>query len=249
MIPLFEQAHQLSLTPIEEALLAYLETHLPSCAYLKLEELGNAVYTSNASIVRFTQKLGFKGYHEFKYEVRKQLEQSTALPNTAQTLIDRSLASYKDQLETLDMVQLEQIAQLLASHHPLYIYGSELSALVARYLQMILTTLDRSCILIEWRNLLEGISSTIEENAILFIISAHGDEKRYHSVFQKARERKATIVLLTCVDDSPLMELSSIALSSSDEIMELHHVDINPRLGIFTIVQLLIELFAQQMIQ
>ena len=57
MIPIFEQAHSLFLTPTESEILDWFENHFPQCLYMNLEEMSDQLYTSSATIVRFCQKL------------------------------------------------------------------------------------------------------------------------------------------------------------------------------------------------
>lgn len=244
MIPLFEKAHQLSLTETETEILNYFENNLPTSAHIGLNDLSAALYTSNATIVRFCQKLGLKGYNEFKYQLKNELKQSKRTTYESDELIAHSLALFKDNLESIDLTKLEQIADLLAGDHPTYIYGSYLSSLAARYLQTILNTLDHPSILIEWQRLLNGLIHEITPDSVLFIISAHGDAERYLPVFQCAKERGIITILLTCEESSPLIPFSTIWLCTNDHNEEYHHVDINSRIGIFTIIQLIIELVA-----
>lgn len=246
MIPLFEQAHQMHLTETEEAILDYFESSLPSSVYTNLNDLSSILYTSNATIVRFCQKLGLKGYNEFKYQVRSELAARNKPMFSSDDLITHSVALFKDNIEAIDPEKLEAIVDYLTSSRPIYIYGSYLSSLAAKYLQTVLNTLDYPSILIEWQRLLNGLTYGISSDAVLFIITAHGDAERYLPVFQRAREQQATTILLTCEADSPLIPLSSIYLCTNDRNEEYHHVDINPRLGIFTIIQTLIELTAQK---
>lgn len=245
MIPLFEKAHQLHLTDTEEEILKYFESNLPSSVYTNLNDLSASLYTSNATIVRFCQKLGLKGYNEFKYQVRKELKQLHPQNFRTDDLVHHSLALFKDNLDQIDEKELEEIAGLLTSDRPIYIYGSNLSSLAAKYLQTVLNTLDYPCILVEWRRLLNGLVHEINSDAVLFIITAHGDARRYLSVFRKAKARGTITILLTCEKDSPLIPYSTFALCTNDRNEEYRHVDINPRLGIFTIVQILIELAAR----
>lgn len=245
MIPLFENAHRLNLTDTEKEILQYFESDLPYSVYASLNDLSASLFTSNATIVRFCKKLGLKGYNEFKYQTRNELKQLRRLPPSTDDLIHYSLALFKDNLEQIDVKKLEQTAGLLTSGRPIYIYGSNLSSLAAKYLQTVLTTLDYPCILIEWQRLLNGLVYELCGDAVLFIITAHGDAKRYLPVFQRAKDRGTTTILLTCEEDSPLIPYSTIALCTNDQNKEYHHVDINSRLGILTIIQLLIELTAQ----
>lgn len=246
MIPLFDKAHQLPLTDTEQEILTYFENNLPAAAYTTLNDLSATLYTSNATIVRFCQKLGLRGYNEFKYQLRNELEQLHKPIYSSDSLISHSVALFKDNLEAIDVEKLKTIADLLTSDHTIYIYGSNLSSLAAKYLQTVLNTLDYPSILINWQRLLNGLVYGLSSESLLFIITAHGDAERYLPIFRTAKEQGAVTVLLTCEKDSPLIPYSTIYLCTNDQNKEYHHVDINPRLGIFTIIQLLIELIAQK---
>ena len=134
----------------------------------------------------------------------------------------------------MDTEKLNQIAELLTSGRPVYIYGSSLSSIPAKYLQIVLTTLDYPSILIEWQRLLNGLIYGISGGSVLLAITAHGDAPRYLPVFKKAREQGILTILLTCDENS------------NDENREYRHVDVNPRIGILTIIQILIDLAAQK---
>ena len=246
MIPLFETMDTARFSETDKEICAYFKEHLQLAVYMNLEALANELYTSNATIVRFCKKLGFSGYNEFKYEVRRQLEQKEACSISSQDVINRSLATFQDNLEAVDITKLESIRDLICSRRSLYIYGSGLSSIPAKYLQTILTSLDYPCIFIEWRNLLEGITYTIGKNSIVFVITTHGDAGRYQSIFEQTRKRGCTLILLTCEETSGLLSYCDIAIQTNDQAREFHNVDINPRIGILTVIQIIIEMVGQK---
>lgn len=84
-------------------------------------------------------------------------------------LLKQSLATFRDNIDSLNFRDLEDIKDLLISSRPLYIYGTGLSCTPARYLQNALTNLDRSCILIEFTDLLESVTYNIKDDAILLL--------------------------------------------------------------------------------
>ena len=246
MLPLFEKVRGLRLTETETSILQWLEAHPAEAARMNLSALCAELYTSNATIVRFCQKLGLSGFNDFKYQLRRELQQSEASFFYADTYVDRAIARLEDTVASLDLRQLEEITELLTSGRPLYIYGTNLSALPARYLQIVLNSLDYPSILIEWRNLLNGLVSNMREDAILLVISAKGNAERYLQAFQEARKRGLTTILLTCSAESPLIPYSTIAVCTSDQREEFNNTDVNPRLGFFTVIQILIELAAEK---
>ena len=44
----------------------FVNTHIEQCKTLKIQELSQYTHASNATIHRFTRKLGFDGYSDFK---------------------------------------------------------------------------------------------------------------------------------------------------------------------------------------
>lgn len=246
MIPLLEKAHTYSLTETEITILSYIESNLSSIIYTNLEELSRTLFTSNATIVRFCKKIGLNGFNELKYQIRKELSLSNPAKFSSDDLLKQSLASFKDNIDSLDFQALSTISHLLVSERPLYIYGTGLSSIPAKYLQIALTNLDRSCILIELRDLLEAITYNIKKDAILFIITTHGDALRYMQIFEKAKEHGTTVILITCEEESPLHPYSEISIVTNDKIRRFHNIDINSRIGILTVIQIFIEIIATE---
>ena len=85
---------------------------------------------------------------------------------------------------------------------------------------------------------------TVSDDAVLFILSAHGND-RYLPVFRKAKARNLTTILITCDPDSPLIPYSTISICTNDQNREYRHTDVNSRIGFFTVIQILIEHAAQ----
>ena len=197
MIPLFEKAHRMQLTETEKSILDYFEKNLPLSVHTHLNDLSYALYTSNATIVRFCQKLGLNGYNEFKYQLRHELKQMKEPVFSPNDLISHSLALFRDNMEAVDADKLKRIADYLTGDNPVYIYGSNLSSVPAKYLQVVLNTLDHPSILIEWHRLLAGLIHEITSDSVLFMISAHGDSQRYLPIFECAKKRGITTILLT----------------------------------------------------
>ena len=136
----------MQLTETEKSILDYFEKNLPLSVHTHLNDLSSALYTSNATIVRFCQKLGLNGYNEFKYQLRHELKQMKEPVFSPNDLISHSLALFRDNMEAVDADKLKRIADYLTGDNPVYIYGSNLSSVPAKYLQVVLNTLDHPSI-------------------------------------------------------------------------------------------------------
>ena len=94
--------------------------------------------------------------------------------------------------------------------------------------------------------MLEAITYNIKKDAILFIITTHGDALRYMQIFEKAKEHGTTVILITCEEESPLHPYSEISIVTNDKIRRFHNIDINSRIGILTVIQIFIEIIATE---
>lgn len=72
--------HQIDTTDFSEnelLILEYFIAHEKSLPYMSLNDICKDLFISNATIVRFCQKIGFNGFNELKYSLRKASREST----------------------------------------------------------------------------------------------------------------------------------------------------------------------------
>ena len=106
--------------------------------------------------------------------------------------------------------------------------------MAADYFQTILSSIDINCILINDLHLSKSVFNNLKAPATIFIVSANNAGKIYDEVVTIAKTHDCKIILLTSNAKGSLVD-------------SYHGVDINSRLGIFTIMQIIIELTAQKL--
>lgn len=62
-------------TTTEQTIAEYILANTSSMENISIQELAKRTFTSNASIIRFAQKMGFRGFKEFKIQLLKSIEQ------------------------------------------------------------------------------------------------------------------------------------------------------------------------------
>lgn len=68
-------------TKTDWKIVQYIKNHTISFIELSAQELAGEIGTSDASIIRFSQKVGFTGLNELKYTMQKELEKSSSSAN------------------------------------------------------------------------------------------------------------------------------------------------------------------------
>ena len=98
MIALLENAKSLDLSENEKELLYYLENSCKEVVSMTLSQLAKATNMSNASIMRFCNKLGLSGFNELKYELKQSMHQEIDY----QMIIEKPLSRFLDNLKNLN---------------------------------------------------------------------------------------------------------------------------------------------------
>lgn len=244
---LFEKVDTTKFTDIDFGIMNFIIDHFTTVSQLSIHELAERLYTSDATIVRFCQKAGFSGFNELKYTIKSQQLKHKQLTNF-HNQIDIKINNFKKFFNEISTDNMKQIVELLSSEQPLYLHGRSLSSIPTRYLHTVLNSLDRRCILIEDLHLISSISQTIKANSILLIISANAPYEVYAPIFKAAKENSATTILLSSNRQTTLTTLSDFALFSDDKPMTYNDTDVNSRIHLLTLVQLIIESVNRQLI-
>ena len=72
------------LTPAQEKILEYLLERPDKVAYMSSAELAHALDISNATVIRFSQHIGFKGYLDLQSHIRELIKARLTLPQRLQ---------------------------------------------------------------------------------------------------------------------------------------------------------------------
>jgi DNA-binding MurR/RpiR family transcriptional regulator len=233
MNDILSSVNQLELSDSEARIFDYISKHRDVVAWMTLEDLCNKLYVSNATIVRFTQKLGCTGFSEFKFRLRTL---PTVDKQELNTILPKKAAQFDDIISSIQEEDILYICKSIHECSSFYIYGRNISSIPATYLYDMLTTIGIPCIIVDWFDALESLSQTISSTSLILMMSEHSHEE-YLPIVQNLHKRGAKIVWICssqinkesikCVD-------LSITSSTNDETMS--------KLSTLTYVQAIIDM-------
>lgn len=224
-----------SLTETDRIIYDYLLHNEQSAVWMTLEDLCSKLYVSNASVVRFCQHIGLKGFNELKYRIR-------SIQNTSDesiyNIISRQLAMFNDSLSSIWQQDIEQIYQLILSHRTFVVYGRNMSYVPATYLYDVLMSIDFHCILINWSDALRAFAHNTDSETLLLMITDHA-HRGYYPIIEEFKN-KGTSIIWICGEEIRKDSLQNVNLfihadaraSDSDGLTKIKSL---------TIMQLIIE--------
>jgi DNA-binding MurR/RpiR family transcriptional regulator len=197
------------------------------------QQLADALQISQSSVVKFSQKLGFKGYPDLKYSVGEAVGRNSggdvagaarsARTATRQVLAE-TLWQAKSRAEEESRLingaeNLAEIAKLVSHAGKVFCVGLGDDSVPARAFAMRLALLGTLAVNHSDAVLMtSSISSAVRGDA-LFVFSEHGQQHALNQVARQFRERHGKVISVTRHTSNPLRAHADVALliSAHDE--------------------------------
>lgn len=219
------------LTKSERKLLDYVLTHDEESVFLNIKKLAERVNVSEATVVRFSRALGFKGFPEFQRELRllfrKKLTSTSRLQKTiangadeGEILIKVLQTDINNIAETLKEVSAQDFAQfieLMDSAERIVIVGLRSSYSLAFFLGIALEFLQKNVWIVQpgvgnmWDRLIG-----LKRSDLLIGISFPRYTKLAIEVMHYAKSRNVKTLAITDSHISPLAQYA-------DHILVAHY--------------------------
>lgn len=199
---------ELSASPAERNVIAYVSAHPHEVVGLSVRGLADATFSSPSSILRFCKRLGFAGYKEFQRELIAELAllgdkkdvalEDISMDDSVERIVGKVMKSNVRTIEatarTLDYTVLERCAVNL--------FGIGASRLVAHDLAQKLMRVDKECHLYDdWHDQLL-CAKNMHEGDIAIAFSYSGLTQEVLDCTAEAQRHNCPVVAVTKVDGS-----------------------------------------------
>lgn len=196
---------------VEETILTYLINNIDICTNLGIREIAKINYTSPATIIRLSKKLGYSGFVEFIYSLKNKLSSNNKHSFYKDNKNDdcRKIFSTNYENAEADFVSYIRDGNVLIS-------GEGFSEIVSKYFYMKLLVLGKKSIMstfIDFDILFDNHAESI--NSII-LISKSGEGTHCVNSCMHAKERNLKIISFTGNDTSTLARNSDITFIIPD---------------------------------
>lgn len=219
-------------TPSERKVARTLLAAYPVAGFDTVAGLAEAAGVSGATVVRFTTRLGYRGFPDFQRALRAELEQRSASPTALYERISRSRRAVSpDDLAALAEPPAEDLRATFAglSEHDfettvnvladpkrrVWIVGGRYSVFLAEYLAASLQQLRPAVQMVPQMASLRGAAmSGFDAKDVLIAFDFRRYEQETQKLVQHAKSRKSTVVLVTDKWVSPCATDADTVLTS-----------------------------------
>lgn len=239
-----------SFTETEEKLANYILDNRQEIIMLSAQELADRVKTSAAAVVRFSKKVGYKGFTALKVEMAKESYDEAEDFNTIikendsiETLIKKSEAiNTKAVTQTYKLINkdiLQKAIDSLNNCKNIYIFGVGASGLVAQDFQYKLSRIKRIAIYQQDSHIQLASAAHIGPEDIAIGISYSGETREINVALRKAKELGAKTIGITKFNNNSLAKIVDFPLYIPSEEKEIRIGAITSRMTALLITDLL----------
>lgn len=245
-----------TLTNTEKKIANYIQDNLNEIKTLNSSELAKKIRVSQSSIVKFTKKIDYNGFTEFKRALIEATSKKTedyihnkiTISDSPETMIKKLVNENKIAIDsTIDInnyTSFEKVATLIHESNRIFIFGIGASNLVSSDFAHKLLKLNKTTIY-ESSSHFQVVNSTlVTESDLVFSISFSGKSKEVLIATKEAKKRGAKIVSLTKLADNPLSEMSDISLYSAVQDGLFRSSAISSRIAQLMVIDIIFLMYA-----
>lgn len=217
-----------TLKPTERKVAEYILSKPDQVVKYSVQRLADEAGVSEATIIRLSRSLNYKGFQELKLRIAGDLVHSEQTPSSYQEIqvggstdsLIRSISynnmrSIEDTLSVLSAEEVEKAIRAMTDARKISLFGVGASAVIAEDFRQKLSRINRWCEAAFGFDGQATLAANMIESDVAFGISYSGLTRDLVESLSIAKANGATIVTLTKFSSNPVSELADIHLFAS----------------------------------
>ncbi len=214
------------LTAAEKKTADYVMKHLNETQYLSIAELAEASGVAEATVSRFSRRLGYKGFSAFKLAIANaaamgkqesaqlsgRIQEDDSLEDMSQKLYSADVAAMAETLECLDSESITAAADYLERAGKVLCMGQGGSMVMAAETANLFSTVSGKFFPISDSHTQVIAAANMEPEDALLFFSYSGATREMTETLSVARSQGARVILVTRFPRSPGAALADVVL-------------------------------------
>ncbi|MEZ8297461.1 SIS domain-containing protein [Vibrio splendidus] len=207
----------------------WITSNVEQAASLTSQELAQATNVSQSSIVKFTQRIGFKGYSEFKLALTEDIGRKHAIQTTplhsniladdpfsviSQKLVQEKTDAMIKTTNALSLDTCTEAIRLLDSANRVQVVGIGGSALTAKEFSFKMLKLGITALAEQDSHVQIAIARTLTPQDVQVVISFSGERKDVLIAAETAKEQGVKVIALTSARKSKLRSIADLSFDT-----------------------------------
>jgi len=204
------------LTDLEEDILNYIIENISNIQDMGVRAVAKETYTSPASVVRLSKKLGYSGFTDMYYTLLPLVKKEELESNfTEHTILDNDFSTIATNFSEEKMNHFnDKIFQ--KSQKYIFIYATGFSKIISEYIYKKLLVLGRKAIVASGSDSGGIFENNLEDIGAVLVVSKSGETEQVYTKLQKASEANIFSISFTQNSDNRIARLTDLNIPIKD---------------------------------
>lgn len=214
---------QNSYTSTEKLIADYILEHTQDVLNFSAQQLGDESQTSAAAVIRFSKKIGYKGFTEMKMSLAQsqqtnydEIDIIINASDDISTLVDKCCRmNMSTVLKTYQLISeqyLQTAIEMLIEADVIYLFGVGGSAIVATDLQQKLIRIGKKVIYNDDLHVQMTFAESMTDQDVAIFISYSGTTKGLVDMAKLLKSKKINVISITQYTQNPIGKSSTVNL-------------------------------------
>lgn len=209
------------LTVLELSILDYIVKNIDEIQEMGVREVAEVTYTSPASVIRLSKKLGYTGYTDMYYSLLPIIKRGGH--NEYKENIGLLNFDFSDILNGFSQEEIDLFNKYVfeKSDKYIFIYATGFSEIIAKYIYKKLLVLGRKVIISSGSDSIGIFENNLENIGAMLVVSKSGETNLVYNKLNKAAETNIYTISFTQDSWNRIADLSNLNIP----IIDLHPLD------------------------
>lgn len=241
---------QNSYTSTEKLIADYILEHTQDVLNFSAQQLGEKSQTSAAAVIRFSKKIGYKGFTEMKMSLAQSQQTNhddidiiINADDDISTLVDKccrmNMSTVLKTYQLISEQHLQKAIEMLINAKVIYLFGVGGSAIVANDLQQKLIRIGKKVIYNDDLHVQMTFAESMTNQDVAIFISYSGTTKGLADMAKLLKSKRINVISITQYTQNPIGKSSTVNLVVPCEEKTLRLGAISSRISSLVMTDLL----------
>lgn len=230
------------LTDLEKRIVEYIINNPAKVQDSSASQVADTLYVSKTTIINLSKKLGFEGYSELRYYLKDYIvnRKEGGVGPSFEDIVYGINTEVSKTLALQNEENVEKIAKRIMDSRIVYVVGRGASEPIANLLSSRLALLNIKAILIADPNIIDVLGDSLDPDETVVVMSLSGETERILTITKTARARGVDVIALTSFSNNSLQKIANYNMYCFANDTETAYNDLISRIGMHTLIQILI---------
>lgn len=247
------EAPNFKVTKSDKILIEYIKNNIEDVFYKPISQIAKESNIGEATITRFSKKMGFSGLQDFKVTLAQEIsslsknrniinsniENNEPVIDTAKKLLATNISTLESTVDIINGSEIHKSAQLIINAKRIYFIGIGYSGIIAQDSNYKFMRIGLNCLSFDSSHTMIMMASIMQKGDLVIAISHSGETEEIIKTVEMAKQNEVDIISITKKKESSLKSASDIHLEYISEETLLETGSISSKLAQIFLIDLI----------